>query len=72
FPPSHYSYIELDIYFDTKSFLFDIEEHLWIATKKAIIRIMDSQKNIMRYLSPDGELAHTDTDLAEARIYVML
>ena len=38
---------ELDNYFDTKSFLFDSDEHLWIATKKGIIRIMDSQKNLL-------------------------
>lgn len=39
FPPSPYTYRELDNYFDTKSFLFDSDEHLWIATKKGIIRI---------------------------------
>lgn len=63
FPPSPYTYRELDNYFDTKSFLFDSDEHLWIATKKGIIRIMDSQKNLLGYLSPDGELAQTETVL---------
>lgn len=65
FPPSPYTYRELDNYFDTKSFLFDSDEHLWIATKKGIIRIMDSQKNLLGYLSPDGELAQTETVFAE-------
>lgn len=72
FPPSPYTYRELDNYFDTKSFLFDSDEHLWIATKKGIIRIMDSQKNLLGYLSPDGELAQTETVFAEGGIYVML
>lgn len=72
FPPSPYTYRELDNYFDTKSFLFDSNEHLWIATKKGIIRIMDSQKNLLGYLSPDGELAQTETVFAEGGIYVML
>lgn len=72
FPSSPYTYRELDNYFDTKSFLFDSDEHLWIATKKGIIRIMDSQKNLLGYLSPDGELAQTETVFAEGGIYVML
>lgn len=72
FPPSPYTYRELDNYFDTKSFLFDSDEHLWIATKKGIIRIMDLQKNLLGYLSPDGELAQTETVFAEGGIYVML
>ena len=72
FPPSPYTYRELDNYFDTKSFLFDSDEHLWIATKKGIIRIMDSLKNLLGYLSPDGELAQTETVFAEGGIYVML
>lgn len=72
FPPSPYTYRELDNYFDTKSFLFDSDEHLWIATKKGIIRIMDSQKNLLGYLSPDGELTQTETVFAEGGIYVML
>lgn len=72
FPPSPYTYRELDNYFDTKSFLFDSDEHLWIATKKGIIRIMDSQKNLLGYLLPDGELAQTETVFAEGGIYVML
>lgn len=72
FPPSPYTYRELDNYFDTKSFLFDSDEHLWIATKKGIIRIMNSQKNLLGYLSPDGELAQTETVFAEGGIYVML
>lgn len=72
FPPSPYTYRELDNYFDTKSFLFDSDEHLWIATKKGIIRIMDSQKNLLGYLSPDRELAQTETVFAEGGIYVML
>lgn len=72
FPPSPYTYKELDNYFDTKSFLFDSDEHLWIATKKGIIRIMDSQKNLLGYLSPDGELTQTETVFAEGGIYVML
>ena len=72
FPPSPYTYRELDNYFDTKSFLFDSDEHLWIATKKGIIRIMDSQKNLLGYLSPDVELSLTETVFADGGIYVML
>ena len=33
---------------------------------------MDSQKNLLGYLSPDGELAQTETVFAEGGIYVML
>jgi len=71
FPKSPYSYIELDDYFDTKSFLSD-KDGLWVATKKGIIRIMDSQKNLIGYLSPDGKLTKTETVFTEGGIYVML
>ena len=69
FPPNPYTYKELDDYFDTKSFLFDSGGHLWIATKKGTIRIMDSQKNLLGYLSPDGELIQTEAVFAEGGIY---
>lgn len=72
FPKSPYTYMELDDYFDTKSFLSDENENLWIATKKGIIRIMDSQKKLVGYLSAQGELTKTETVFTDGGIYVML
>ena len=59
-----YTYRELDNYFDTKSFLFDSDLTFMDCNKESgIIRIMDStkKKNLLGYLSPDGELAQTET-----------
>lgn len=72
FPKSPYTYLELDDYFDTKSFLSDENGNLWIATKKGTIRVMDSQKKRVGYLSADGELTKAETAFTEGGIYVML
>lgn len=72
FPKSPYTYMELDDYFDTKSFLADDNENVWIATKKGTLRIIDSQKRIVGYLSAKGELSKAETIFTDGGIYVML
>ena len=71
FPKSRYTYVELDDYFDTKSFLPDEQGNLWVATKKGTIRILDAQKRLLGYLSAAGELTSAETVFTEGGVYVL-
>lgn len=71
FPKSRYTYVELDDYFDTKSFLSDEHGNLWVATKKGTIRIMDAQKKLLGYLSAGGELTPSESIFTEGGVYVL-
>lgn len=47
----------LDYGYDTRAFLKDSRNHLWMANKKGFIRIFDNDGSIKGYLTPSGDIS---------------
>lgn len=71
FFPSACQVESLDQGYDTRAFLTDSQQRLWIATKKGIIRIYNDNGSLKGYLSPSGAITSEEVSFGKS-IYCFL
>lgn len=59
FYPDANRFHSIDEGYETRAFLKDQENRLWVATKKGYVRIYSADKTLIGYLSPDGNISRS-------------
>lgn len=57
--------------YETRAFLVDKQENLWVANKKGFIRIFNPDKSLKGYLTPEGKISRQAVSFA-SNIYCFL
>lgn len=66
--PGSFMHRRLNAQSDTRAFLYDDQERIWISSRDHTIYLFDSRTNLIGYLAPDGRISATPC-LFEAPIY---